>query len=290
MRRIAILACSGATDVSSASIYPLMTRGGVYLNVDDIQCGRKKGIQYVNSRRLIQLIHEKFKQKVKGKIIYITATAFCQFINNNGLTLLDIPYIVGDFGLTSIYQAIKNKKAIVVAVFASVPILLVIGTNSAWLLASSLNGFGLKLLFNNPDKILTSLIDEPISYKTLESRIPNFKEVVIINTPENKIFMNDWNKPEFECLLPEQVLLNPNCEIKPTEIPRAIDIVAHDLRYDQVVNMQDVTGLENRIQFSDIMDLGKTTEKNIPTKSCSGKTVNFLDKFGDSNPVDEACT
>lgn len=46
--------------------------------------------------------------------------------------------------------------------------------------------------------------------------------------------------------------------------------------------MQDVTSL-NRVDFSDVLDLGQTC---IP-KSHKGKMVDFLDKFGDSETINE---
>lgn len=77
-------------------------------------------------------------------------------------------------------------------------------------------------------------------------------------------------------------LLNSDCKVKPTQIPKAIDLVSHNLKYNDVVNMQDVTGLD-RIDFSDVLDLGKA-EPSIPkprkgkmgplTKWIHGKLVN----------------
>jgi hypothetical protein len=87
-----------------------------------------------------------------------------------------------------------------------------------------------------------------------------------------------------ECWLAEQALLNPSCKVKATEIPSAIDLVSHDLKYSEVVNMQDVTGL-NRVEFSDILDLGQA-EPSI-SKPRTGKIVNFLEKFGDPGTIDE---
>ena len=48
--------------------------------------------------------------------------------------------------------------------------------------------------------------------------------------------------------------------------------------------MQDVMGLD-RVDFSDILDLGQ--DEPFTPKSHQGKTVNFLDKFGDSGPIHE---
>ena len=56
---------------------------------------------------------------------------------------------------------------------------------------------------------------------------------------------------------------------------------------DEVVNMQDVTGL-NRVGFTDVLDLGKS--QNCAIKPRQGKMVNFLDKFGDSGTIPETET
>lgn len=61
-----------------------------------------------------------------------------------------------------------------------------------------------------------------------------------------------------------------------------MDLVSHNLNYDDVINMCDVTGLD-RVDFSDVLDLGQP-------KTCKGKMINFLDKFGDSSPIDEMDT
>ena len=60
-----------------------------------------------------------------------------------------------------------------------------------------------------------------------------------------------------ECWLLDQRFLNPNCKIKPTEIPDAIDSVLPSLRYEETVNMQDITGLE-RLEFTHKFDIGQT--------------------------------
>jgi len=64
-----------------------------------------------------------------------------------------------------------------------------------------------------------------------------------------------------------------------------MDSVLPDLRYEDTVNMQDVTGLD-RQEFTDKLDLGQT-EPSI-CKPRQGKEVNFLDKFGDSGQIIES--
>lgn len=61
--------------------------------------------------------------------------------------------------------------------------------------------------------------------------------------------------------MPDQALLNPNCRVKSTEIPNAVNVGLTDLKYNEVVNMQDVTGLD-RVDLSDVLDLGQATTKS----------------------------
>ena len=62
----------------------------------------------------------------------------------------------------------------------------------------------------------------------------------------DKIIMRDPIQDNHECWLPDQRLLNLNCRRKPTQIPDAIDSVLPDLKYQETVNMQDVTGLNRQ--------------------------------------------
>ena len=87
-----------------------------------------------------------------------------------------------------------------------------------------------------------------------------------------------------ECWLMDQRLLNPNCQIRSTDIPEAINQVP-DLTYEQTVNMKDVTGLD-QLDFSDKYDLGHPKPEPIVSPQRPGKEVNFLDKFGDQRITD----
>ncbi len=86
--------------------------------------------------------------------------------------------------------------------------------------------------------------------------------------------------------------VRPTCNLKPTEIPDAINLVSNNFNYDEVVNMKDVNGLHH-IDFSDVCDLGKLAnpvkaEKSSPPTPA--KVVNFLDKFRDPKIIDETET
>ena len=234
----------------------LLTRGGstdFLIDTDYIKsaCNIQEGVRYLDDIRLRNIITDLYRHKGKGKIIYVTATALCHIANKYGQTFLALPFAVGDFGLTSLYQTLRKGFVTIL-----------------------LGGVGPLVIIGGPVDVT----------KDLKPRIPGISDVVVVNN-RDKIIMRDPVKENHECWLPDQRLLNPNCKVKPTEIPDAIDSVLPDLRYEDTVNMQDVTGLE-RQEFTDKFDLGQT-EPSI-CKPRQGKEVNFLDKFGDSGQISES--
>lgn len=267
----------------------LLPRGGAdFIDVDYIQCDLERGVRYLDDNRLRKIIHDLFRSKRKGKIIYITATAVCHLANLYGRTFLALPFAVGDFGLTNVYQT--SRKVFATVLLGGVGPLLTIGGTTALTCAVLLATFGLRIAFRNLDVILTSSVDIKDSVKGVEPRIPDMFDVVVVNN-RDKIIMSNPVKENQECWLPDQAFLNSNCKTKPTEFSNAINSNLPDLQYDELVNMQDVTGLD-RVEFSDTLDLGQT--KGISTNPTlnprKAKTVNFLDKFGDSTTIDKSDT
>ena len=280
IRRIVYLAC-GLSGLS----YISMCRGGAdFIDVDYIDCKIEDGLRFLDNNRLRKIIHDLYRYKRRGKIIYITATAVCHLANQYGQTFLALPFAIGDFGVTNLYQTIR--KTAVTILLGGVGPLVFIGGPIPFIFASVLMTLGLRLAFTNLDKILTSPVYEMSSAKNLKPRIADLPDVVTVNF-RNKITMTDPAQEKGECWLAEQALLNPGCKVKATEIPSAIDLASHDLKYSEVVNMKDVTGLD-RVEFSDILDLGQA-ESSI-SKPRRGKVVNFLEKFGDPGTIDEMDT
>ena len=262
--------------------YILMRGGTNFINVDYIRCDIEEGdLRFLDNNRLRKIIHDLYRHKRKGKIIYITATAVCHLANQYGQMFLALPVAIGDFGLTNLYQT--ARKVAVTVLLGGVPSLCYIGGLGPSSAAFVLTIMGLRLAFSNLDSIATSPVYHTGSVKNLKPRIADTPDVVVVNS-RNKIVMSNPAQEKRECWLPDQAFLNSNCNVNPTEIPNAIDSVSHDLKYDEVVNMKDVTGLK-REDFSDVSDLG-LAKPNIP-KSNKGKTVNFLDKFSDSGTIDE---
>ena len=274
--------------LSASGYIHLLTRGGStdFLNLIDTDyikstCNIEEGVRYLDDMRLRNIIADLYRHKSKGKIIYITATALCHIANQYGQTFLALPIAVGDFGLTSLYQTFRKGFATIL--LATVGPLYIIGGPVSLIFALILGVSGLRLTFNNLDFISTSLVDVT---KGVEPRVPGRADVVVVNN-RNKIIMRDPVpvKENHECWLPDQRLLNPNCNVKPTEIPDATDSVVSNLMYQDTVNMQDVTGLD-RVEFTDKFDLGQTEPSTC--KPRRGKQVNFLDKFGDSGQISES--
>lgn len=155
-----------------------------------------------------------------------------------------------------------------------------LNTYTSLIFAFVLGTSGLKIAYSNLDLILTSPVDINESVNNFEPRIPGIPDVIVLNN-RDKIVMTDHLQNNQKCWLPDQVLFNSNCKsnIDIDEIP---DSVFLDLKYEDVVNMKDRTGLHQH-EFSDKYDLGQT-------KFNKGKKVNFSDKFGDLGPVDESET
>ena len=263
----------------------ILTRGGStdLIDTDYIKsaCHIEEGIRYLDDTRLRNIITNLYRHKGKGKIIYVTATALCHIANQYGQTFLALPFAIGDFGLTSEYQTLR--KGFVTILLGAVGPLYIIGGLVSSIFALVLGVSGLRLAFNNLDFIPTSPVDVT---QELKPRISGISDVIVVNN-RNKIIMRDPVKENHECWLPDQRLLNPNCKVKPTEIPDVVDSVLPDLKYEHTVNMRDVTGLD-RQEFTDKFDLGQT-EPSI-CKPRQGKEVKFLDKFGDSRQISESET
>lgn len=269
----------------------LLTRGGQDLiNVDYIRdkCSIEEGVRFLDDKRLRKIIQNLYSHKRKGQIIYITATALCHIASTYGQKFLALPFAMGDFGLTSVFQTIR--KAFVTLLLGMVGPLYILDGPISLTFAVICGVLGLKLAVVRLDLIATSPVYD------LKPRIPYELDIVVLNSENShdKIIMSNPVQEKKECWLGDQALTNPNCKIKPTQIPDAIDLVSPDLKYDQVVikydqvvTMKDTTGL-TREDFADVFDLGQP-EPGIPKRQ-KGKMVNFLEKFGDSGSIDEKDT
>jgi len=275
-----------------------------YLDVKHLDCILKPGIQYVNNARLRKIVNYLFHDKVKNGVIFITRTALCHIASEYGLYQLDWPIpIHSPVAVTS--RILLLQKAIVSGFIVSpAAITMLLGTTNVGLITSAISFLvGLTTLALTKDGglavIATQAYRGPIS--SLQPRINNQVEVVSIDVPPN-----DYTKlaPSYECSLPDQRIGNPTC----ARHNLIIDIVNNDgsvdvildkiIDYDQVVNMEDVTGLHGDIKFADQFEM-VPLEKPGPIKSQhsrpnlrknSKRTANLLDKYGDLENVPDTQT
>ena len=97
-----------------------------------------------------------------------------------------------------------------------------IGGNRALISAFVLVTMGLRLGLTELE-IPTSPVYETSSEKDLKPRIADLSDVVSVNF-RNKITMTDPTQGKKECWFAKQSLFKPDWNLKPTEIPSAIDV------------------------------------------------------------------
>ena len=107
----------------------LLTRGGStdsigIINTDYIKCNIEQGVHSLDDNRLRSIITDLDRHKLKGKIIYITATAVCHLVHQYGKTFLTLPFAVGDFGLMNVYQILR-KNFITILLGGADPLVLI---------------------------------------------------------------------------------------------------------------------------------------------------------------------
>ena len=169
----------------SGSINLLSRRGAVYfIDVDYISCEIERLINYLDDNRLRKIIHDLYRDKRKGKLIYITATALCHLANRYGQNFLALPFVVGDFGLTTDYQTLrKGFVTVLLGVFGP---LMIIGSPTSLIVALILGTSGLKVALTNLDFIPTSPVDFT---KKMQPRIAYIHYVIILNNRDILLFL-----------------------------------------------------------------------------------------------------
>lgn len=267
--------------------------------------------QYI--KRLKEIIGKKFKRKVTGEIIYVTATAFCHLLQHQGPVYTFLPGNLGDVVLTSIAE--PTRKAVVSICIGFIPTLYIL--NPVLVLFPVIGLIGLKFI---EPKIVYEVLGENLDASKIKRRILTEPEIIIINL-RDRLRMPGFKRPNAECLIPGQpfISLQNQCQSSLQGIPDdMLDLIASPgLNYNDVVNMGDFSGLGDTIQCSDIRDLGVDAIKNgqlrgtplrnigfnsdevIATstevvKSFSSrvksKIVNFLDKFSDPTDIPDENT
>lgn len=146
--------------------------------------------------------------------------------------------------------------------------------------------------------IATQAFHSPIS--SLKPRINNQVEVVSIDIPSNDYtLVKNQLTPSYECSLPDQRIANPTCArhniiIDIVNNAESVDVTLDKIiEYDQVVNMEDVTGLGGDIKFADQFEIVplenpgpiKSEHSRPNLRKKSRRTVNLLDTYGDPENV-----
>jgi hypothetical protein len=221
-RRI-LLAGLGLTVNAYAYLLACQNRGGEIQtrpNLSDLvdsdyvrsACRIEEGVSFLDSKRLRNIVADLYRHKRKGRIIYITATALCQVVNQYGQSFLALPVAMGDFGLTNFYQIARHIFSTML--LGGVGPLYMMGNPVSLVLAFILGAFGLRLAYNNLEFIATTPIDLT---KKIEPQIPGISYAVVINNSD-KVKMSNPAE-EHECWLPEQKFFNPKCKLKLIQIP-----------------------------------------------------------------------
>jgi len=277
----------------------LLLRGGseAIINVDYIECGIEAGLRYLDDARLRKIIHDLYRNKRTGNVIYITATALCHLSDRYGKMFLALPIAVGDFGISNLYVTIR--KFVTSVLLGAVGPFVIWGGPFYLSLALIFAMAGLRVAHIDLESVANSPVYQLGSSNDnvadIKPRMPNSPDVIVVNNRNKELIMSNPVQKKGECWLADQTLLNPNCKVKATQIPATTHSFSSSLEYEKIVNMQDITGL-NRERFSDEFDLGginidkldlSGTKASISSPPRKSKLVNFLDKFGDPEKISQ---
>jgi hypothetical protein len=265
-----------------------------YIEIEHPNCLVGKGRWYVNNERLRKIAYSLFRSKAKNGVIYITKMALCHLVKMYGLGLSTLPIPVPDFiGITEWYQLVR-KIISVGCLGIPVPMLILAKGPASVILSLAIWGFGIVAMayVKDPGFLLipTNIISTPVY--SINHRIPDQPDLVSVDlesVSRREITMLKFSTG-YECSLPEQIMYNPKCSLRHSEIA---DITANaniHLNYDEVVNIQNITKLTT-VEFSDKFEISSSLKSPKPTTNFRlrgtkrfknpGKTPNFLEKFGD---------
>ena len=269
--------------------------GDTVYDVSEIlkKCKIAEGVGFLDDPALVKKITRHFKKKLKTKIIFITATSLCHFIDFYGREVLNLSFGIGSFGLTNIYETFRKFLAfmlVMLSIGCSIATTVLEYSRTLYLISLMLLTYGLRLGMYEYVRE-TSPILEVNSVKDITPRVPNYHDVVVVNN-RHKIILDNPVKHHPECILVHQLLLNDNCSIKPTQVPDAVDSILFNLNYNDVVNMKDFTPIvKNRLNknfdFGDVYDLVGQPVKPSLKKRIKAKMVRFLEMYGDPKNVDD---
>lgn len=283
---------------TSTFVPSIFTRGGDLTDYSGIEpyadasypnCIVGEGLRYVDNQSLRTHVIKYFKRKAIKKIIFVTKTALCHLMLKEHIQVPILSFFLKHIGIIDINRYELLRKTVIVLIGSGG--ILAVGLNSLYCgIALFASSFILQHYTQdaNFEFIPTTFILD--SNDSIKPRIKNERDVVVVDFsdgPKDKITMSNPT-PGYECSLPDQFLGNPKCNMQLTSTQ--INEITTNIDYDKVVNMEDVTGLK-KINFNDRLEVSKDPIAAISDSSKfkrAGKTVNFLDKFGDSGLISES--
>lgn len=273
-----------------------------YIDVTHEDCILPSGVQYVNNDRLRKLVFSLYPEKVKNGVIFITKTALCHLATEYGLGLPGLPIAVHDFINVSDLKILTRK--FFASFLITIPIS-ILGIGEATVTKYIFSGlsflFGFTGVALTKDfglmVIATEAVKGPMSLIT--RRIKDQSELVYVDLEPkpNSLVRVEVTEP-YHCSLPEQRIGNPICarENKIIDIIKNYEsdgvILDKLIDYDEVVNMEIVTGLPNH-DFSDqfeLVPLEKPAPIKKPKPKIRSRTANLLEKFGDPEHIPDTET
>jgi hypothetical protein len=268
-----------------------------YNEVRNPNCIVGKGFRFVNNERIRKIAYSLFKSKAKNGVIYITKSALCHLVKIYGLYLPALPVPIPDFiGVSGWYQLVR-KIISVGCLGIPLPMLILAQGPISIIFSIVAAGFGIVVMAYTKDPgfliIPTSVISTSI--ESITRRIPDQPDIISIDlepVSRSKIIMPEFSK-RYECSLTEQIINNPKCSVRPSEISDIDANAGLFLDYNKVVNMGDVTQLTDT-KFTDHFEVSPIPEptNNFRLRGTHrfknpGKTVKFLEKFGDPEFISE---
>ena len=163
----------------------------VIIDVTNHDCGIPDGFQFINNKRVRDLVTSNFNQRQTYGVIYITKQALYYLVKHYGIQFIALPIAIKDFGITS-YLKLVRKSLAVVLVFG--------GANLVWtsifyvVLCLIIGGIIASYNFNNVSTTLVGPTLNPNGY--IERRIPDVPDVGSVQLTETQKIQPQRSKLE----------------------------------------------------------------------------------------------
>lgn len=243
------------------------------------KCVIRKGLSFLEDETVREYISNYFAHKQVQNVIYITKSALCHLIQQNGLLLpgiwmLVVPYpLKGNYvRVTELYHPVCASMTLI-GLFTAVlgftgPAHLISVTSLTTLkvIGLAISGVFLTLDSTNSSSPPTRAIDTTVEKPPFKSRYRDVKDVVVVNLGEAELPFSPGPSNALtkgQCWIPGQPLQDNTCSVfaQLEKDPGSYSYSAFNIPYDKVVNMQDTTGL--RSLYSDVCEVE-------PREFCNG--------------------